>query len=112
VLPELLNSADTVESVPQAHKLVAQEVPLYLCISSLEDGGRPTGVCCRRPASNYLKLLALRVLVVSVEEKGSQTDYQVWYRETATTKNILQVFETMGFIHFQELQLPPKLPPI
>ena len=23
--------------------------------------------------------------------------------ETATTKNILQVFETMGFIHFQEL---------
>ena len=36
-------------------------------ISSERDGGRPTGVCCRRPASNQLKLLMLRALVVSVE---------------------------------------------
>ncbi len=73
-LPDSGNSkgpvrADTVESVPQAHKLVVQEVLLYLCISSLEDGGRSTGVCCRKLASNCLKLLVLRVLVVSVEEK-------------------------------------------
>lgn len=40
-----------------------------LCISSVEDGGRPTEVCCRKPASNHLKLLVLRVQVVSVEEK-------------------------------------------
>ena len=38
-------------------------------ISSLKDGGRPTEVCCWKLASNHLKLLTLRVLVVSVEEK-------------------------------------------
>ena len=31
--------------------------------------------------------------------------------ETATTKNILQAFETMAFIHLQEPQLPLMLPP-
>jgi hypothetical protein len=35
----------------------------------LEDDGRPIKVCCRKPALNHLKLLALRVPVVSVEEK-------------------------------------------
>jgi hypothetical protein len=33
------------------------------------DGGRPTGVGCQEKASNHLKLLVLRALVVSVEEK-------------------------------------------
>ncbi len=32
--------------------------------------------------------------------------------ETAATENFIQVLETIGFIHFLELQLPPMLPPI
>ena len=55
--------------VPQAHKLTLYGNSGQMCISSLEDGGRPTEVCYRKPASNRLKLLALRVPVVSVEEK-------------------------------------------
>jgi len=38
-----------------------------LCKSSLEDGGRSTEVRCRKLASNHLKLLVLRVLVLDVQ---------------------------------------------
>ena len=35
-----------------------------------EDGGRPTRVGCQEQALNHLKLLLLRAMVVSVEEKA------------------------------------------
>lgn len=57
------------QRVPQAHKLTLYGNRGQMCISSLEDDGRPIKVCCRKPALNHLKLLALRVPVVSVEEK-------------------------------------------
>jgi len=36
----------------------------------MEDGGRSIEVCCHKLASNHLKLLVLRVPVLSVEEKS------------------------------------------
>lgn len=57
--------------------------------SSLEDGGRSTGVGCRNRASNPLKLLVLRALVVSVEEKVANLSYQVGCRETSYSEPML-----------------------
>ena len=57
------------QRVPQAHRLTLYGDRGQMCISSLEDDGRPIKVCCRKLALNPLKLLVLRVQVVSVEEK-------------------------------------------
>jgi hypothetical protein len=65
----MVAAAEKSWSVPQAHKLTLYGNRGQMCISSLEDDGRPIKVCCRKPALNHLKLLALRVPVVSVEEK-------------------------------------------
>ena len=37
-----------------------------------EDGGRSTDIGCQERVSNHLKLLLLRAMVVSVEEKPEQ----------------------------------------
>lgn len=57
--------------------------------SSLEDGGRSTEAGGRKQASNPLKLLVLRALVVSVEEKVAKLSYQVGYRETSYSEPML-----------------------
>ena len=36
------------------------------------DGGRPSGAALQEEASNYLKLLWSRAMVVSVEEKAER----------------------------------------
>ena len=46
-----------IESVPQAINLQHKDVCKLCSISSRKDGGRPTEVCCRKLASNHLKLL-------------------------------------------------------
>ena len=40
------------------------------CVNCTEDGGGPPGVGLQEQASNRLKLLGLRALVVSVKEKA------------------------------------------
>jgi hypothetical protein len=40
------------------------------CVNYMEDGGRPSGVGLQEQASNHLKLLRSRALVVSVKEKA------------------------------------------
>ena len=42
-------------------------LPLEQCY--VEDGGRPSGAALQEEASNHLKLLWSRAMVVSVEEK-------------------------------------------
>ena len=61
-------------------KRSGKEALLILWQSCRKDGGRPAEVGCRKQASNRLKWLMLRALVVSVEEK-SDLIRQVWNRE-------------------------------
>lgn len=61
----------------------------YLWRSYRKDGGGPAGAGCRKQASNHLKRLVLRVLVVSVEEK-SDLIRQVWNREMSKPEPLLR----------------------
>lgn len=61
----------------------------YLWQSYRRDGGRPAGAGRRRLASNHLKRLLLRVMVVSVEEK-SEKIRQVRNREMSKPEPLLR----------------------
>ena len=59
-----------------------------MSVSSREDEGRPFGVSFQERASNRLKWLLLRVVVVSVEETSSETR-QVGIRKTNNPEPLL-----------------------
>ncbi|UYM15569.1 hypothetical protein [Endozoicomonas euniceicola] len=53
-----------------------------ICVEAIgEDGGRSAEVGCRKQASNHLKRLSLRVMVVSVEEKANNDSSGVVQRD-------------------------------
>ena len=62
----------------------------YLWQSCRRDGGRPAGAGRRRLASNHLKRLLLRVMVVSVEEKSEKKIRQVRNREMSKPEPLLR----------------------
>ena len=54
------------------------------------DEGRPLGAGLQEQASNYLKLLWSRAMVVSVEEKVPQGRDQVWIREMSASEPLMK----------------------
>jgi hypothetical protein len=52
----------------------------------VRDEGRPLGADLQERASNRLKLLWSRAMVVSVEQKSRQGSWQVWIKEMSESE--------------------------
>jgi len=55
-----------------------------------EDEGRPLGAGLQEQASNRLKLLWPKAMVVSVEEKAWQRLCQVWIKEMSVSEPLMR----------------------
>ena len=55
-----------------------------------KDEGRPLGAGLQEQASNRLKLLWPKVMVVSVEEKAWQRLCQVWIKEMSVSEPLMR----------------------
>ena len=54
------------------------------------DEGRSLGVGLQEQASNHLKLLWSKAMVVSVEEKSWHRPWQVWIKETSASEPLMR----------------------
>jgi hypothetical protein len=55
-----------------------------------KDEGGPLGAGLQEQASNHLKLLWPKVMVVSVEEKAWQRLCQVWIKEMSVSESLMR----------------------
>ena len=78
--------------------------------SYMRDEGRSLGAGLQEQASNYLKLLRLRAVVVSVAGKGTTRSCQVRSRETSESKPLMRCRKLLGDVETGGLPLSLKEP--